>query len=304
MNSRCSLILVVCLALIAPAAAQADKTPKPKTPKIFITLTDGAMNKMKIDTPITATYAVPTGLTAAKACKGKVAFAAPTGKKSVRRKGKLVKIVVYAKKSGSIKTVDGKCAATATLSLPQSLLLKTVKFTASGKGNSVVKKFSKTSTLVVKLQRPAAVVPPPNITPGPWTVTEQGGLRQWGFTIAADLTVTKRTGRYGDIEVPCPGPWAPRNLTYTPVEEAPFDDPFKIVSSNDTALDNWVNPSNTQEHTTMTFKYNFDSPTTGTGSMQVGGTLMPSSTFGAALMPVAGCLSAEIPVRLSYGGAM
>lgn len=306
MKSRRSILLLLCFALAVPVAA-ASAADKPKVPKILITLTDGAMNRGKIVVPVTATYAPPRGTTTAKACKGKVAFSAPIGKKTVKKHGKKVRVTVFAKKTASIKTLASKCSATGSLSLPATLIDKTVKFTAGSKGNSAVKKFTKSSKLKVILKSTQPQPIPPDLVDGPWTITENySGTppRQWGFTIGADNSLSKRTARYGTINVHCPG-HEDRVIQYSPTEEAPFDD-VNVISANPfTATDTWTNPNDTSEHATQTFELNFSSSTAGTGTFQIKGTFRVPPAIPAAVITdlVPGCASDVIPVHLEAGAA-
>lgn len=144
---------------MAPAAAQADKAkPKSSVPKIAITLTDGAVNSKTVSPTITTTFAPPTGTSAASACKGKVTVSVQVGTKTVKKK----KQPVFVSKKSPLRVAQGICTAVSVLGLPGPYYGKTVKFAVKFPGNDAVKKFSKTSRLLIVV--PPKVVPPPTPT--------------------------------------------------------------------------------------------------------------------------------------------
>jgi hypothetical protein len=300
MLTRRSLpLFLLLLALTVPAAADAAGNAR-KAPKIFITLTDGAQNGKLINQPITAGFTVPTGVSSAAACKGKIRFSVPIGKKTVKKKKK----TIYATKKASLKLVLGSCSATSTLKLPEALLGKTLKFTASFKGNDVIKKSSKSSKHLVALPKPAPPVVPSlfDLTKGPWSATQtpvSGSSLQWTFTINSDNTVNLFR-RFAPLSVPCPGPHANAVLNGGVTEEAAFDTPFKIVANDTTATDTWSNGDG--EQATSTFVIHFDGPTHATGTFKLEGTLRAPSTVLVPADLVVGCSTGEITINLAAGG--
>ncbi|MGH2959908.1 MAG: hypothetical protein ACRDKE_09900, partial [Solirubrobacterales bacterium] len=170
MTTRRTLtFLILSIALLAPATAQADK-PKPvrNVPKLFLTLTDGRVNSNNVSPTITTSFSPPKGTTAATACKGKVRVKAPIGNKAVKKKV----VTVFAKQTASVKNVAGFCTAAATLKLPAALKDKTVKFKSVFAGNSAVQGFARVSKLKVSVTPiPVAPLPtpPPTIHTGKWS---------------------------------------------------------------------------------------------------------------------------------------
>jgi hypothetical protein len=295
-------LFLLLLALAVPAAADAAGNTR-KVPKIFITLTDGAQNGKLINQPITASFPLPKGVAASAACKGKVAFSVPIGKKLVKKKKK----TIYATKKASLKLILGSCSATSTLKLPEALLGKTLKFTAAFKGNDAIKKFSKSSKHLVALPAPAptppAVKPLIDLTKGPWTATQtplSGASLQWTFTINPDNTVNSFY-RSVALSVPCPS-HGNATLNYLPIEEGAFQTPFKITANDMTATADWTGTGG--EHSTSTFVLHFDSATHATGTFKLDGTLFAPSVIVAPADLVPNCSTGEIPVEFSAGGAV
>jgi hypothetical protein len=292
MTARRTLtFLVLALALLAPAAAYADKKPVRTTPKIYILLTDGATNKT-VSPSIQTSFSPPKGATTAKACKGNVTVSAPIGKKTVKKKKK----TIYATKKSALKTRLGVCTATSFLPLPASFYGKTVKFTASFPGNDVVKKFKKSSTFKVVTPPLPQPAPTPPVLPNALTFTLAAG--GWQFTSVATPTLywTTTMNAFGEfsylqrkryIAVSCPGHTA-RILSSDPTEEAPFNVPFTPTTIDTTVTANWgVSYS---EHVVSTFKLHFESPTKATGSFKIEGRLFSDGDFRED------CTTGEIPI--------
>lgn len=274
MTTRRSLtLLVLSLSLFAPATAQAEKTPKPKSsgPKIFITLTDGGSNTKTVNPTVSVTFAPPKGTTARAACKGKVTVSVPIGKKSVKVNGKKKKKTIYAKKTASIKSPLGVCTASPIVKVPIALYGKTLKFTATFKGNDAVKKFSKSSKFLVKYPDPPA--PPFVPTAGAWIIQQNlpaFNPQNWKFTIGADGVVA-RIDRLTNLSAICDGPTTV--FLRTDENDAPFDTPFTIASPNITASDDWIDPTymGAEAKTTSRFTLQFDSPNHATGTFRLTG---------------------------------
>lgn len=289
---RRSVLLALFLLVAAPVAAHADKTPKPKPPKIFITLTDGAMNSTTTSPVVTAGFAPPSGTTAKKACKGKIALSAPIGSKSVTKKGKKVKVPVLAKKTVSLATVDGKCSASGPLKIPVAFIGLTIKITASFAGNAVVKQTKKTVKVTVpKKADPPVITPPaaPLRKIGAWTATRSDGqpFPVWNFTIASDGSVhgIQQSGSY---VATCTGGYedvAAVNLALT--------DTFFVTSDTVQPAFHFVNGS--YNNVTTTFNFNFGA-TTGSGSFHADG----SFQHGVGLDAVGVACSADFPLTLTW----
>lgn len=290
MITRRSLsLLVLALALLAPATASADKAkPKSSTPKLLITLTDGAMNRT-ISPKVTTTFAPPKGTTAAKACKGKVTASVPVGTKTVKKKKK----PVFVTKQSSLKNVGGVCTTTAALKLSELFLGKTLKFSATFKGNSAVKKFTKSSKFLLVVATPSSATPvaPPTPTgfvptPGPWKIipTDAGTGVTWAMTTGANGGVPS-IQRFGSLSIKCEGSTPTIDVD---LSMAQFDTPFSIDKTDVTATDEW---SSGAEHTTTTFKFHFDSVGRATGTFRVVG----------AVGGFQNCDSTTIPIDLTPG---
>jgi hypothetical protein len=266
----------------------------------LILLTDGAQNGGKVSQTIQASFPVPKGLSSSAACKGKIAFSVPIGKKTVKKKKK----TIYAKKRSALKLVGANCAATADLALPESLLGKTLKFTAVFKGSDAIKKFSKSSKHLV-----AVKLPPPapahlfDLQKGPWHISKtpfDGTPVQWSFTLNPDNTISS-IRRLNDLSVPCPGGHVDSVLSGPPTEEAFFDSPFKVVADDTTAVDTWTD-SEGHETATSTFVLHFDSPTHATGTFKLEGTLYSHLATLNADDLVPGCSTGEITIDVGVGG--
>lgn len=300
MTSRRTLtFIVLALALIAPAAASADKKPVRTTPKIYILLTDGATNKT-VSPSIQTSFSPPKGTTTAKACKGKVTVSAPIGKKTVKKKKK----TIYATKKSALKTRLGVCTATSFLPLPASFYGKTVKFTARFPGNEVVKKFKKSSVFtVVTPPPPPAPAAPFNPTSGPWIVRQTpnigSGNLSWAMTVGADGTASG-LNRFAGISLTCTG----GNEVSLEMNEAPFDSPFKIAKTDVTASDDWTDPDSSLSTVTSTFVLHFDSAGHATGTFRVTGSVYYATGALVTNTVYTGCDSGPINVELQPGQFM
>jgi hypothetical protein len=284
MITRRSLtFLVLALALFAPATAQAETKPKPKSsgPKIFITLTDGGSNTKTVNPTVAVTFTPPKGTTVKTACKGKVTVSVPVGKKTVKVKGKTKKKTIYAKKTASIKSPLGVCTASPVVKVPIALLGKTLKFTATFKGNDAVKKFSKSSKFLLKYPDPPAPTFVP--APGAWIVQQNlpaFNPQQWKFTIGADGVVAK-IDRITNLSAICDG--SKTVFLRTDENDAPFDTPFTIASPSIAASDDWVDPTymGAEAKTASTFTLQFDSPSHATGTFRLTGKVAYLIALGA-----------------------
>jgi hypothetical protein len=302
MITRRSLtLLVLALALLAPATAHADKAkPKSSTPKMFITLTDGAMNKT-IKPTIKLTFDPPKGTTAATACKGKIKISAPIGKKIVKKKPK----TLFAHNVAQITKADGVCTATSTLRIPAAFLGTKLKFTAVFKGNDAVKKFSKSSKFLLVVAQPVTppVVPPPAAgfvpTLGPWKIrqTPLGSGLSWSMIVGGDRSVPA-IQRFGTVTMTCEGSVATIGVDQT---KAPFDTPFAITTTDVTVTDEWAGPGSTPEHIRTTFKFQFDSAGHATGSFRMVGALYGLNSAGNAQILYPNCDSGTLPIDLVPG---
>jgi hypothetical protein len=300
MITRRSLtFLVLALALVAPVTAHADKAkPKSSGPKILITMTDGAQNKL-ISPTVTTTFAPPKGTTAAAACKGKIAANAPLGKKIVKKR----KITIYVTKKSSIKNVAGVCTATSVLKLPDAFLGKTLKFTVSFKGNDAVKKFTKSTKFLLAV--PPVVVPPTPFVPtsGPWTIRQSpfvSPAQSWAMTIGPGGTVAS-IKRFSDIDVSCNG--AIVTLHGFPSDDAAFDSPFAITTADVTATDHFerTSSSSAASDATTTFSLHFDSAGHATGTFRLTGSLVGPTGALVTTVVYSGCDTGPINIELAPG---
>lgn len=215
---RTLVFLILSVALLAPATAQAQK-PKPvrNVPKLFLTLTDGAANNKTVSPTITTSFSPPKGTTAATACKGKVLVKAPTGTKTVKKK----KVTVFAKRTASVKNVAGICTSAATLKLPAALKDKTVKFKSVFEGNAAVRGFTKVSKLKVSVTpapAPTLPAPPPTIYPGKWsaqlTISGPDPDPRWQFEVKPDGSVAGIT-MTGSYPATCPSGFTDAVTTFS-----------------------------------------------------------------------------------------
>lgn len=289
MITRRSLtLLIFVVALCIPASASGKASMQLATKVV-----NGKYGKR---VSATVTFPVPSKSTAAKACKGKVTFSVPIGKKTVKKKKK----TLYSVKKSSLKTANGACAATADLKVPETLLGKTLKFTAAFEGNDAVKKFTKSSKFLVVVPAPVLpVLPTLDPTKGPWTILQtngSGSVQQWSFTINPDGTVT-RVDRLTGLPTSCPGAvnGAPVSVT-----EAPFDTPFKIATPDVVAMDSWAEATQTAD---SVFKLHFDSPSHATGTFRLTGTLFGPMAMLEANQLYPDCDSGLINVELRPGTA-
>lgn len=294
------VLLALLISTCVPVATHAEKAPaRPKPPKVLITLTDGAQNGGKLLVPVTTSFAPPKGTTTAQACKGKIKLSAPIGKKTVKRKGKKVKVTLLAKKTARIKTVEGRCVATATLSLPVSLTGKKLKFTAKSKGNSAVKAFKKTARLVVSVPPAQPSPPPARIDPvkGAWIASgkdAKGAMQQWTFTVLADGSVAS-IGRGTPLNVSCPG--IPEGFNVA-LGKPLFDSPFSMTYVDTTASDN---DAQDQQNIDQVFKFHFDGPSHATGSFQLTGSVRGPMPALDASVVYTGCDSGVIAIEARPG---
>ncbi|MFT4050435.1 MAG: hypothetical protein QM648_11460 [Solirubrobacterales bacterium] len=94
MKARRLLPFALILALFAVAAPTAGAKAKKVAPAL--TLTNVKSSGVTISPPAAVSFSPPAGVATSKACKGKVAFSAPTGTKTVKKNGKKVKVTVLA----------------------------------------------------------------------------------------------------------------------------------------------------------------------------------------------------------------
>lgn len=284
-------LFVLALALIAPAQAAAKA--RPAVPKLIIVVTDGDQNTGKVSSTVQATFSPPKGKTAAAACTGKIAFKAPIGKKTVKKRGKKIVKTIYAKKSGPLSAPLGVCTASAALGLPSALVGKTVKFTASFAGNRAVKPFVKSSRLTVPA--PAVPVPTIDLQRGAWTIVSGTGMtqKQWAFTVAADGSVSS-VQRFSALDVTCAGSM----VVSVGASSAPFNTPFQTGPVD-------IAPSDTEtasgQNILQQLNIHFDSASHGTGTFRMTGTILGPVPALAATTLYPGCDSGVLPIEVKPG---
>jgi hypothetical protein len=275
MNSlRPLTLLVLAIALLAPAAALADKAkPKSSVPKLLLTLTDGATNSKTVKPTIKLTFDPPKGTTTATACKGKVSVSVPIGKKTVKKKT----VAVLAAKSAAIKSVAGVCTATPTLTLPAALLGKTLKFTAVFKGNDAVAKFKKSASLkvVVATPSPAPTPPappaPPVIHSGIWAANLSTGdpTPSWQFEIKPDGSVSG-ISQASTYPVTCAAGY------HDTAGSFPLTTPFSFIGDTASVHFQASGSGVAGKHYNVgtDFAFNINASGTGTGTVTAGGTFI------------------------------
>lgn len=291
---------LLAMLLLAPTA-QANTLAAPKLPvKVApkITLTPVARAGNFVRPQLAVGFALPAGVPQKKACKGKVAVTAVIGKKTVKKHGKTKKVPVRATKRSPLKLVATGCMASGAVKLPVALIGKTVKFTALFKGNSAVKKFSKSSRLLVT--EPAPQVPEaPRIDPvkGAWTALgkdSKNEWQQWTFTVNPDGSVSS-INRLTLLNIACPG--YPGSFTIA-TSVAPFDTPFSMTYVDTTASDGFQQDA---QNINQTFKMYFDSPSHATGSFQMTGAIEGPQVIAVTTTVYPGCDSGAIPLQFTAG---
>lgn len=294
------LALISAGATTASATTRAPGNTKPAKVKPVITLTPVAAVPPSVRPLITVSFAPPKGVAAKNACKGKLKISAPTGaKKTIRRKGKKVKVKVIASKRASIKNIGGTCTAAGAPKLPATLIGKTVKFSAEFAGGATVKKFKKSAKLVLSVPAP----PPARIDPvkGAWTLQGKdmtGNWVQWTFQVLSDGSVAA-LNRIAPLRVNCPS--SPGSFPVA-TDVAIFDTPFSMTFVDLVAADNFQGDS---QNIDSTLKLHFDAAGHATGTFQMIGTIRgPNGILAEMTTAYPNCDSGLISVEAAPGSFM
>jgi hypothetical protein len=298
--TRCLRIALLALAIsLTTCSVVSGAAKKPKAPKVQAAFVDGQVGNGKIPVTVTLSFSPPAGKSAAKFCKGKIALSAKIGSKKKKIHGKSRTVPVYVKKSASIKSVDGRCGASAALSIPSSFAGKSVKIKHKFTGNKTFGAWSRTSSHKVVAQAPPDPTPGGGFTlsTGSWhMISNDAGSWYWTLTVgtANDVTTLRR---WNNNNLTCPGhPGVqilganagggpdPEKVKWTSL-------PFAINSTDVNVASSW---SSGVESATLSLKLHMVSASYFTGTFRIDGQF---STDGG----VHPCTSGDIEVTGGQG---
>lgn len=279
-----------CAALVATAAIVLlpvdSAVAKPAAVKSKVAVSSAVRAGNHISPPVEVTFAPPAGVSAGKACKGKVTL-------TVEKPGKKPKTL--ATKSAQLKNVTGMCTARIAPKLKVAVIGTKLKFTAAFGGNSKVKQFTKSKRAKVT-EKKAPTGFDTVLEAGDWHLISDDTSWYWYVKVGAGNTVTKLQ-RWNNNTLSCPGHPSvqingagagggpdPEKVKWTVL-------PFAVNQRDVTVSSSWASGV---ESATATLKIHVESASRMTGTYRLDGMF---STDGG----VYACSSGDIPVTWGNG---